>query len=60
MVTKRKKSKRTRGIDRVTDFDVATAIHRSRSKHAQQVDEGTKARIIKSIICISPTSLSKT
>lgn len=50
MVTKRKKSKkRTRGVDRVTDFDVATAIHRSRSLHAQQVDEGTKARVTKNI-----------
>jgi len=51
MVTKRKKStkKRSRGMDRVTDFDVATAIHRSRSQHAQDVDNGTRARVTKNI-----------
>jgi len=50
MVTKRKKSKtRRRGEDRVTDFDVATAIHRSRSQHAQDVDNGTRARVTKNI-----------
>ena len=51
MVTKRKKStkRRSRGEDRVTDFDVATAIHRSRSQHAQDVDNGTSARLTKNI-----------
>jgi len=52
MVTKRKKkspTRRRRGEDRITDFDVATAIHRSRSKHAQQVDEGSRARVTKNI-----------
>ena len=51
MVSKRKKStrKRSKGADRVTDFDVATAIHRSRSQHAQDVDNGTSARLTKNI-----------
>ncbi len=51
MVAKKKKStgKRSRGSDRVTDFDVATAIHRSRSQHAQDVDNGTRARVTKNI-----------
>lgn len=52
MVTKRKKkspTRRKRGEDRITDFDVATAIHRSRSQHAQDVDNGTSARLTKNI-----------
>ena len=52
MVAKRKsksKSRRRQGKDRITDFDVATAIHRSRSQHAQDVDNGTKARVTKNI-----------
>lgn len=49
MVSRKKKSKRSRGEDRVTDFDVATAIHRSRSQHAQDVDNGTRARVTKNI-----------
>ena len=50
MVAKRKKSKtRKRGADRVTDFDIAFAIHTSRSQHAQDVDNGTSARLTKNI-----------
>lgn len=45
MVTKRKKSKSRKGADRVTDFDIAFAIHTSRSQHAQDVDNGTSARL---------------
>ncbi len=47
MVAKKKKSRKR--PDRVTDFDIATAIHRNRSLHAQQVDEGSSARITENI-----------
>jgi len=47
MVAKKKKSRKR--PDRVTDFDIATAIHRNRSLHAQQVDEGTSARITENL-----------
>ncbi|NIS94946.1 MAG: hypothetical protein GTN97_03350 [Nitrosopumilaceae archaeon] len=46
MVNGKKKRKRP---DRVTDFDLAHAIHRSRSQHAQDVDEGTLARLTTNI-----------
>lgn len=49
MVTKRKSSSRKSRPDRVTDFDIATAIHKSRSQKAQDVDNGTRARITKNI-----------
>ena len=50
MVAKRKKSPtKRRRDDRITDFDVATSIHRSRSQHAQDVDNGTRARVTKNI-----------
>jgi len=48
MVAKRKSKARSRP-DRVTDFDLATAIHMSRSQHAQDVDNGTRARVTKNI-----------
>ena len=45
----KKKSTRRSRPDRVTDFDLATAIHKSRSQHAQDVDNGTRARVTKNI-----------
>lgn len=46
MVAKRKKAKRrSRGEDRVTDFDVATAVFRRGSQHAQDVDKGSRANV---------------
>jgi len=51
MVAKRKKSptRRRRGEDRVTDFDVATAVFRTKSLHAQQVDRGSRANVTKNL-----------
>lgn len=45
----KKKSSRKSRPDRVTNFDIAHAIHKRRSLHAQQVDEGTKARVTDNI-----------
>jgi len=48
MVKKRRRKPKD-AMDRITDFDVATAIHRSRKPHAQDVDNGTVARMTKHI-----------
>jgi len=47
MVAKKKKSRKR--PDRVTDFDIAFAIHTSRSQHAQDVDNGSSARITENL-----------
>lgn len=45
--------KKKRRSDRVTDLDIVTAIHRSRSQKAQDVDDGTFARVTTSAIAWS-------
>ena len=45
----KKKRRKQDAMDRITDFDLATAIHRSRKPHAQDVDNGTVARMTKHI-----------